>query len=91
MIRTRATRIPLLTVLACLLLVAPALAGVPDRDGDGNAARPEPASWIQALHEAVVSIAARFKIVVREEPPPAGGDKTPGAGVDPDGHKPPTE
>lgn len=88
--RFRATRAPLLAILVCMLLAAPALAAVPDRDAEGNAPRPERPSWTEAVRDVVLSIAERLGVSVREKPPTKSG-RTPGPVIDPDGHKPTTK
>jgi hypothetical protein len=86
--RSRACRALLLTVFACLLAAAPALAA-PDR-GEGAAPGAERPAWTDEVRDAVISLWERLRIVVGGEEPNKT-DRTPGSGLDPDGWKAKTE
>ena len=86
--RSRATRALVLTALACLL-AAPAFAAEPVR---GESAPPpiERPGWTERVRETVVSLWERLILIIVPEPP-IKGDRTPGSGLDPDGHRPPVK
>lgn len=82
--RNRTRRALLLTVFACLLAAAPALAA-PDR-GDGAAPRAERPAWTEEVRDAAIALWERLRIVLGGGEP-TKPDRTPGSGLDPDGWK----
>jgi len=84
--RNRVARALLLIALACLA-AAPALAA-PVR-GDDGAPPAERPGWTDRVRETVVSLWERLRSVIGDEA--SKGDRVVGSGLDPDGHKPPTE
>jgi hypothetical protein len=87
--RSRAARALVLTALACLLAAAPALTAASVR-GEAESPPAERPAWTERAHEALVSLWERLMLVIAPEEP-TKGDRTPGSGLDPDGHKPPVK
>lgn len=86
--RNRAARALVLIVLACLVAV-PALAVAPAEREAGPAPVERP-GWTERVRDAVISLWARLVLVIAPDDE-TEGDRTPGSGLDPDGHKPPVE